>query len=521
MTQMSELTGLNGDTGDATDMASGARSSAAGPVWSDIIEPENIVLDADQCGAWGRRTFGADMAVSAILRPGTRHEVAAIVRTATMHCLPVHPVSRGANWGMGSRAPFENGSVILDLSGLAKISDYDPEQGVVRVEPGVTFEMLATYLSAHESRYFVSEIGGSPEASVLANALDRGDGAIGDRWASLGDLEVVLADGRTLETGYSATQAYRLKGLHSGAAGPIVEGLFSQSNLGVVVAAWIRLEPMPENLAVFTSRIDGLDRLPGLISAWRKGQFAGAIQGRSVTLWNGVKYFARENPRSSYSDDEVRHAETEAWYLSGYLQAEDSTILKLRANRVVQSFNAAGAETSGVIVRTGGAWQEGCEGLLGKPSPRNLRTVYWSSDAIPEFEDMDPDEDGCGLLWLCLAFPFDGAVLAEFVQCAAAVLRPYGIDFNIGVEATSFRCLLSYVSMSYRRDGQESDTAALDAYRDLLAEAERLGLAPYRLANSLAKTTATEPSSLQTYLEEIRAIGDPNGILSKGRAGIG
>ncbi|WP_028466970.1 FAD-binding oxidoreductase [Nisaea denitrificans] len=502
-------------------MVAGTCRSAGEPVWSDIVGPENVILDADQRDAWGCRTFGADMAVSAILRPGSRHEISAILRAATEHRLPVHPVSRGANWGMGSRAPFENGSVILDLSGLVEISGYDPVQGLVRVEPGVTFGMLAAYLAERESRYFVPEIGGSPEASVLANALDRGDGSIGDRWASLGDLEVVLADGRTLETGYSATEAYRLTGLHSGAAGPIIEGLFSQSNLGVVVAAWIRLEPMPGNLAIFTSRIDSLKGLPELISTWREAQRSGAVQGRSVTLWNGVKYLARENPRSFYFEDEVRLAETETWHLSGYLQAEDSTILGLRGDRVIQSFNAAGAETSGMIVRTDAVWQDGCEGLLGKPSPRNLRTVYWSSDSIPGFEDMDPDADRCGLLWLCLAFPFDGEVLADFVRCAAEVLRPYGIDLNIGVEATSFRCLLSYISLSYRRAGPESDAAALDAYRALLAEAERMGLAPYRLANGLAKTTATEPSSLQTYLEEIRAVGDPNGILSKGRADIG
>ena len=495
--------------------------SPAFEIWTALLGPENVLRDPARCAGWGRRTFGQDMPVSAILRPGNRQDVVSVLRTATDNSVAVHPVSRGANWGMGSRAPLEAGAVILDLSRMSRISGYDPEQGVIRVEPGVTFQALADYLTGQQSRFFVPEIGGSPEASVLANALDRGDGAMGDRWSSLSDLEVVLPDGRIIDTGFSATGAHRLSGLHPGATGPMIDGLFSQSNLGVVVGASIRLEPMPDNLAVFNARIDGLDKLPGMVSALRRMQIAGAVRDRSVTLWNGVKFLARENARIAYDEAEVRRAETETWLMSGYLQAETDAILTARAEGVVHGLMTAGAEASGTIARSDGVWQPGCEGLLGTPSPRNLRTVYWSSQEIPDFDDMDPDQDGCGLLWLCLAFPFDGAVVAAFVKQAAQLLRPHRIDLNIGLEAASFRCLLSYISMSYRRDEPDADEMALHCYRELLAAAEASGLAPYRLANGLPKTTASAPSASDTYLSEIRAVGDPKGILSKGRAGIG
>ena len=121
--------------------------------------------------------------------------------------------------------------------------------------------------------------------------------------------------------------------------------------------------------------------------------------------------------------------------------------------------------------------------------------------------------------WLCLALPFDGK-LAAFAERAAALLRPYGIDLNIGLEAESFRCLLSYFSLSYRREGEASDIAAEEAYRVLLEEAERSGLAPYRLANGLPRSTAVRSTELDRYLSAIRRIADPGGVLSSGRSGL-
>lgn len=491
------------------------------PDWSGVVGGAYVLTDPADRAAWGRRTFGPDVPVSAIVRPGSAAEVAGALRMATQHRHPVHPVSRGANWGMGSRAPMQSGAAILDLSRLTTIEEVDFRHGVVRVEPGVTFQMLADYLTERGSRFFVPEIGGSPDASVLANALDRGDGALGDRWASLSDLAVVLPDGRVVETGFAGRSAHRLAGLHEGAAGPVIDGLFSQSNLGVVVAGCLRLEPMPENLAIFSVRVDAREAMPDMLETLREMQVAGAVRDRSVTLWNGVKFLARENPRVRYDESAIRQAATETWMMSGYLQGETEALLTQRGNWVLERFAAAGVQADASLVRIGGQWLDGCDGLLGSPSPRNLRTAYWSEDGIPEVEAMDPDADGCGLLWLCIAFPFDGEVVAQFALRAATILGRYGIDFNFGAEAASFRCLLSYVSMSYRRDGPDADACAVEAYSAVLEEAEAMGLAPYRLANGLARSSRSYPDPLDDYLAALRQVADPAGILSKGRSGIG
>jgi len=489
--------------------------------WRALLGPEQVETTQETLAAWGRRTFGPDIPVAAILRPASAAQVSEILAVATEAGVPLHPVSRGANWGLGSRAPTVPGAAILDLSRLDRITDYDATLGTVRVEPGVTFKALADFLKARNSDFYIPEIGGSPDASVLANALDRGDGAMGDRWASLSDFAVALPDGREIRTGFSGIGADALAGLHPTPAGPILDGLFSQSNLGVVTGATVSLERMPTDLAIYTAEVRGLEALGALLEIWRLCQREGALRPRSATLWNGIKFLARKNPRSGHDPGEVVAARTGHWLFCGFLCAESPAVLSHRSAWVAEQFRLGGIEAKVAPVRTEGTWHPDCEGLLGEPAPQNLRTAYWMEEEIPAFEEMDPDLDGCGLLWLCLALPFDEAVVQDFARDAERLLEARQIDLNIGIEAPSPRCLLSYISLAYDRSGPAADENAIAAYRDLLAMAEGRGLAPYRLANGAAHAVNRPASALTRYIEEVRRIGDPAGILSPGRSGIG
>src|SRR5262249_18404151 len=125
-------------------------------------------------------TFATRQRVPAILRPGDRREVQACLRVAGRHGVAVYPVSGGRNWGLGSRVPPLDGCALVDLGRMDRILDYDEELAYVTVEPGVTFRRLYDFLRQHASSLFLNTIGGSPEASVVADALERGAG-----WRSL------------------------------------------------------------------------------------------------------------------------------------------------------------------------------------------------------------------------------------------------------------------------------------------------------------------------------------------------
>src|SRR5580692_7725014 len=178
----------------------------------DAVGDDHVVTDPASLAAAGTATFATHAHAPAIVRPASTAEVQACLRVANRFRVPVYPVSRGKNWGFGSRVPTRDQCAILDLSRMDRIVDHDEALAYVTVEPGVTFAALYEFLRARGSRLFASTTGGSPHASVIGNALERGDGAgpLGDRMAHTCALEVVLPTGEVVHTGHDRFEGARV-----------------------------------------------------------------------------------------------------------------------------------------------------------------------------------------------------------------------------------------------------------------------------------------------------------------------
>ncbi len=215
--------------------------------FAEAVGAAHVIADDAPLAAAGSATFATSQRVSAIVRAGSREEVQACLRVANQLRVPVYPVSRGKNWGFGSRVPVRDGSVLLDLGRMNRIVDFDEALAYVTVEPGVTFADLYAFLRERGSRLFASSTGGSPYASVVGNALERGDGSgpLGDRAAHACALEVVLPTGEVVHTGHDRFAGARTAPVFRWGVGASLDGLFSQSNLGVVTRMTILAHPAP------------------------------------------------------------------------------------------------------------------------------------------------------------------------------------------------------------------------------------------------------------------------------------
>ncbi|MFM6158369.1 MAG: FAD-dependent oxidoreductase, partial [Sphaerospermopsis kisseleviana] len=172
--------------------------------WEKILGAENVLTENHIIDAAATATFATKQRVLAIIRPGDRSQVQECVRIANEYKIPIYPISGGKNWGLGSRVPPQDDSVIIDLGRLNQIVEYNEKLAYVTVEPGVTFRHVYEYLQSVKSNLFISVIGGPPEASVIGNTLERGDGfgPLGDRFAYVCGLEVVLPTGECIHTGF-------------------------------------------------------------------------------------------------------------------------------------------------------------------------------------------------------------------------------------------------------------------------------------------------------------------------------
>ncbi|HTC70699.1 MAG TPA: FAD-linked oxidase C-terminal domain-containing protein [Acidothermaceae bacterium] len=166
-------------------------------------------------------------------------DVQTTLRWATRHRVPV--VARGAGTGLSGGASAIDGCIVLSLAKMDAIVELNAGDQLAVVEPGVINGDLQKAAAEHglmfapdPASFEISTIGGN----VATNAGGLRCVKYGvTREAVLG-LEVVLADGRVLNTGRRTVK---------GVAGYDLTALFvgSEGTLGIVTRATLRLRPRP------------------------------------------------------------------------------------------------------------------------------------------------------------------------------------------------------------------------------------------------------------------------------------
>ena len=226
--------------------------SSAVQQWQTLLGEANVLRGNQAAEAYASDTTGAQRNVPAALLVHKASSLPEVMRIATRNRVPVYPISTGQNWGYGTALPARDDCVIVDLSRMARIIDFDPEMGVVTVEPGVTQGMLADFLDAGNHAFLVPVTGAGPTCSLLANALERGYGVTPqvDHFGAVTDIEAVLADGTLFRTALKEAGTGELARLFRYGIGPYSTGLFTQSGFGIVTQLTLVLTPRPECVKV-------------------------------------------------------------------------------------------------------------------------------------------------------------------------------------------------------------------------------------------------------------------------------
>ena len=259
--------------------------------WRSAIGAENVITDPHALDAAATATFATLQRLAGIVRPGDRDGVQAVVRAANEHRLPLYPVSRGRNWGLGSRVPCRDGCVLLDLGRMHRILDFSEKLAFITVEPGVTFSQVYEFLRERGSTLMAPVTGGPPDGSLIGNALERGDGAgpYGDRWLHACGLEVILPTGRCIHTGFGRFAGCRATPVSRHGVGPGLDGLFAQSNLGIVTAMTFWLLPRPAHIVQFVVRMHGRRELAAFLEAAGRLVLQSVLAPNCCSVWNGTK----------------------------------------------------------------------------------------------------------------------------------------------------------------------------------------------------------------------------------------
>ena len=446
-----------------------------------------------------------------VVRPANADAAAACVARAGAMGAPLHPISRGRSWGLGSALPPQD-AIVLDLSRLDRILDLDAVHGTVRIEPGVTFSQLEAALALSGAPFHVPSFGGPPDASVLANALDRGEGsgALGDRFANLWDLDVALSTGERLRTGHARCGLDRLSTLHARPAGPLLEGLLSQTSAACVLSGRLAL-PRTPGFAAYLACALAPAGVPAFVAAVRTLMQEDVLGVHDVFFWDGAKRLSSAAIAADYGRGLNQPADLRAWSASIAISACHEMLFDCRMAVALAALTPL-AESVEVFDES----DDAASGLRGRSDGANLKSCYWAKPALGA-APLNPDRDRCGFLWLCPAMPLEPEALAALAHLAQRAADAHGVFVAAGAEAVSPRALLGYVSLAWDRDEPGADARALASHDMLLDGMLDLGFGPYRLALPSRARMPTSTDDWDAVTARLRAALDPGGRFGAGR----
>lgn len=473
-----------------------------------------------------------------------------ILRLANFHLFKIYPISIGNNWGYGSSLPVAQTSLIVDLSKLNRIIEFNAKLGFVVLEPGVTQKDLYDFIQKNNLEYMVPTTGAGPLASVLGNALERGYGMtpIEDHTASLLSVRAYLPNGEIYKSQINEFGGFRSDEVFKWKIGPYLDGLFSQSNLGIVFQATIALAKKPENITQFISFIKD-DNLEDAIDIVRRikmqiGNTSGGInimnKRRLLSMVNSfdnwpLDYAAGEN----FIRDMAKSQNLPDWMILGGLYgpqemiAGASEVISRELNTITNKTIFINRSKIGLlksitkflplknIRKIADSLESAIDVLEGKPAQVALPLAYLKNPIKPDLTKTDflsPDRDNCGLIWFSPLLPVNGNLVRDFVSEVHRICLYYDIEPLVTLTLISERCFDSTIPILYDKGNPKQVTNARKCHEALIKMAPELGIFPYRLdVRSMGELYENHQGVASKLWTSIKEKVDPNNILSPGR----
>jgi glycolate oxidase len=157
---------------------------------------QHVIDEANDLRIFERDASIEGAVPDAVVLPGTTAEVAAVIKVAASHRIPVVP--RGAGTGLSGGAVTIRGGIALQMTRMRRIIEIDPVAQTAVVEPGVVNQELT--LAAASNRLFYAPDPSSQKACTIGgNAAENSGGPhclyYGVTTNHVLGMEVVLADG--------------------------------------------------------------------------------------------------------------------------------------------------------------------------------------------------------------------------------------------------------------------------------------------------------------------------------------
>ncbi len=486
-----------------------------------IVGPEHLVTGGERLAVYAdpySPGLAENYAPAGAVLPESVDEIRAVLGVATRHRLPLWTVSLGRNYAYGGAAPCLKGSVILDLTRMRKI-EVDRDLAYALVEPGVTYLDLYKFIQEQKHGLWID----CPDpgwGSMLGNTLEHGIGhtPYGDHAGHQCGMEVVLANGEVLRTGLGAMTGNPAWPLYKYAFGPSLDGLFMQSNFGIVTKIGVWLMPEPEFFVVVEMMFQREEDIAAIIDTLRMLRLDGTVPTATIANW--MRIAAGNSTRSEWYDGKgpmpesavkelMARMEIGYWGLRFGLYGREAAVNE-KLETVEKAFAGLDAEIFAFKFARGDKIPPEYGTLAGIPSV-DMMPLNWLGGAGAHIE--------CPLV-----VPMRGAEFLELYRRRTELFNEEGFDHYCGLTTTTPRCFINTGSIIFDRNDEEQCARARALGKMLIEDAHRGRLAGYRAHISEMDLVAAQfdfngHSAMRTY-ERLKDALDPDGVLSPGKQGI-
>ncbi|UXI03962.1 FAD-binding oxidoreductase [Photobacterium sp. TY1-4] len=486
-------------------------------VLSNIFAASQISQDPETLHEYSLALNGSLCTPSAVVWPEQESELIAIVEAANQHRFTIHPVAQGKNWGYGTAQGTHPQQVIVNLSRLSQVLEINDAQAYVRIQPGITQSQLFTALQNTSSSLQMDITAAGLHTSMVGNILERGFGHTdySDRFGHVQSMRVLLPTGKIITTGMGMFEHSVAQHLYPYGAGPVLQGLFSQSNLGIVLEMTLALQPKPAYQATVFALCPEEDDAPDMVATIGKLKLEGVITSgvHTVSMTRAMGEQARQAPG--------------AWILTTSL-AGPKGVVKARYKHVKQTLKQQipGAK---ILFLDDFRWRMLCkinrylkspmidslklvlDLKLGVPSDAAIQTLL---DHPAASSAMKTSEFPANFRWICAVSSHARQDISEMLSICRRLFREYGYEERYSMTNVSERAVVLIANIRFGKSEPEIEKATR-FHQAIDAALLSAGFCPYRSGSGLFDTIKpfVRKENL-ALLATLKQSLDPNNILS-------
>ncbi|HEY2590931.1 MAG TPA: FAD-binding oxidoreductase [Steroidobacteraceae bacterium] len=486
---------------------------------------------------------------SAAVAPESVEQVQSIVRTANRYKVPLYPISTGRNLGYGGSAPAYSGCVVVDLKRMNRILEVDEDNASCLVEPGVSYFDLYRHVEEHGKKVWV-DVPDPGWGSLIGNALDRGGGYTRPQFRNHFDahcgMEIVLPNGELMRTGMGALPGAKTWQQYKTGFGPWIDGMFSQSNFGIVTKMGFWLMPRPEAFlggTVLAGKRDDLHELVRILTQLENGGITNGMPdlGSPLLGIQTIEEYAR-----SMADEPQPAVDRELTALRDRAATGESQALEDYGERKGLAYWTFKLKFYGPAKVVAAQWEHCKEQfsairgvrfteskLLRLPvSTEERLDVHWPELGIPTLNmysigarsSTNPNPTH-GHMWFSPIIPRTADAVFEANKVFAAAARQFDLPvLRFSLPSCYWERALIFIFGFPVTTDIATNRKNRAAFHALIDTAARHGWGEYRTApayqDAVMKVYSFNNHALLRFHETVKDAIDPNGIISPGRYGI-